>query len=126
MRVLIIEDNWANMELMRYLLSAQGHEAFLAETGEAGALIAENVTPDLVLCDLQLTDTDGEELARRLRRGILPAHVPIIAVTALVMAADRERVLAHREFDGYFPKPIDPKTFVQDLEAALQSPPRTG
>ena len=116
MRVLIIEDNWANMELMRYLLAAQGHQVLSAENGETGIALAGSEQPDVILCDLQLPDMEGSDVARRIRSCATPCAAPIVAVTAQAMPADRERVLGQAEFDGYFPKPIDPITFVSDIE----------
>jgi two-component system cell cycle response regulator len=119
-RVLIVEDNVANLELMTYLLSAFGHSVLTAESGIEGLQAAARDVPDLIICDMQLPDIDGFEVARRLRRDARLASIPLVAVTALAMVGDRDRVLA-AGFDGYLPKPIDPETFVPEIQAYLPS-----
>ncbi|HZZ91199.1 MAG TPA: response regulator [Usitatibacter sp.] len=116
--VLIIDDNEANLELMRYLLDAFGHRAITARDGEEGVAMARSADPGLVLCDIQMAGIDGYEVLRRLRGDPRTAQVKVVAVTALAMAGDREKVLA-AGFDGYLDKPIDPATFVQRVEAYL-------
>lgn len=117
-RILIVEDNAANRELMSYLLTAFGHRVFAAETAHDGIDLGGRLAPDLIVCDVQLADIDGFELARRFREEPITATVPLIAVTALAMSGDRERILA-AGFDGYLTKPIDPEAFVRQLEAFL-------
>jgi two-component system cell cycle response regulator len=126
-RILIIEDNVANLELMTYLLVAFGHAVTAAENGFTGMAVAVDEIPDLIVCDVQLPDIDGYEVARHLRRVSSVSSIPLVAVTALAMVGDSDRVLA-AGFDGYLAKPIDPETFVQEMEAFLlpshHSPPR--
>jgi two-component system, cell cycle response regulator len=117
-RILIVEDNPANLELMRYLLQAFGHVVFAATDGEQGEASARHQTPDLVLCDLQLPGIDGFEVARRLKGNPELSSIPLLAVTAFAMVGDREKILAVG-FDGYIPKPIDPETFVGQVEQFL-------
>lgn len=104
-RILVVEDNPLNLKLVRDVLQNAGYDIVEARTGEDGLLAAESGSPDLVLMDLQLPGIDGTETMHRLRQGILGPDVPIVAVTAFAMAADRERAeLAG--FDGYLEKPI--------------------
>jgi two-component system cell cycle response regulator len=118
-RILIIEDNRENLELMTYLLSAFGHTVVAAEDGICGLAAAIRETPDLVVCDLQLPDIDGFEVARQLRStSVSSSSLPLVAVTALAMVGDRDRVLT-AGFDAYLTKPIDPETFVQEIESHL-------
>lgn len=117
-RVLIIEDNPANMELMSYLLAAAGHATTEAWTGEQGLELASQSAPDLVLCDLALPGIDGYAVASRLKGETSLAAVPIIAVTASAMVGDRDKVLA-AGFDGYISKPITPETFATEVERFL-------
>ncbi len=119
-RILVIEDNPANMELARYVLEAFGYTVSAAVDGEIALELALDEPPDLVICDLQLPGIDGIEVARRLKAQASLAHVPLIAVTAYAMVGDRERVLA-AGFDGYISKPIDPQTFVPQIAAFLKS-----
>jgi two-component system cell cycle response regulator len=116
--ILIIEDNPANLELMRYLLSAFGHAPFHAATGAEGLSLGAARRTHLILCDLQLPDIDGFEVLRRLRAQAATARIPVVAVTALAMVGDRERALA-AGFDAYVAKPIDPETFVRQVELLL-------
>ena len=117
-RILIIEDNPANLDLMSYLLRAFGHYPLLARDGEGGIVVARNERPDLILCDIQLPKMDGFELARRLRADSALSKIPLLAVTALAMVGDRDKILA-AGFDGYVPMPIEPETFVTEVERFL-------
>jgi two-component system cell cycle response regulator len=123
-RILVIEDNPANMELARYVLEAFGYTVSAAADGESGLELARTAPPDLVICDLQLPGIDGIEVAKRLKAQPALSRVPLIAVTAYAMVGDRERVLA-AGFDGYISKPLDPQTFVPQIAAFLKSPAPT-
>jgi two-component system, cell cycle response regulator len=115
-RVLVIEDNRANLELMTYLLGAYKYETVSAEDGEAGlAVIRSAEPPDVVVCDIQLPRMDGYEIVRRAKADAATRSIPIIAVTAFAMVGDRDRALA-AGFDGYIGKPIVPETFVSQVE----------
>jgi two-component system cell cycle response regulator len=117
-RVLVIEDNPANMELMTYLLRAFGHSVLEATDGRQGVRAALEARPDLIICDLQLPRVDGYEVARTLKADASMRAVPLLAVTAYAMVDDRGKALA-AGFDGYFAKPIDPATFIQQIQAFL-------
>jgi two-component system cell cycle response regulator len=119
-RVLIIEDNPANLELMTYLLGAFGHTVLTAGDGNRGLETADREHPDVIICDVQLPDIDGFEVARRLKNHPRLRLIPLVAVTALAMVGDRDRVLA-AGFDGYFAKPIDPETFVRQVDVFLST-----
>jgi two-component system cell cycle response regulator len=121
-RILVIEDNLANMELVRYVLEAFGYQVSEALDGETGLLRARAEHPDLIVCDLQLPGIDGFAVARQLKADALLAPIPLVALTALAMVGDRERVLAGG-FDGYITKPLDPQLFVPQIAAFLQRPP---
>jgi CheY-like chemotaxis protein/nitrogen-specific signal transduction histidine kinase len=118
-RILIIEDNPDNLELMSYLLSAYGHVPLAAKNGEEGLAVSARERPDLILCDIQLPDLDGYAVARRLQGDASMRGIPLVAVTALAMVGDRDKTLA-AGFDGYIPKPIDPETFVSLVDAFLR------
>lgn len=117
--VLVIEDNQANAQLMDYLLRSYGFRTLMAGDGEAGVAIALQQPPDLVLCDIQLPGIDGFEVARQLRGAEALQGVPLVALTALAMIGDEERILS-RGFDGYVSKPIDPQHFVGSIRRYLQ------
>jgi CheY-like chemotaxis protein len=113
-----MEDNATNLELMVYLLNAFGYRALSARDGEEGLRIAGREKPDLILCDIQIPKLDGYEVVRRLKADSAFRLIPVIAVTALAMVGDRDRVL-DAGFDGYLAKPITAETFVQQVEAYL-------
>lgn len=119
MPILIIEDHVDNLELMSYLLQAFGYATLAATDGLTGLDLAMREPLDLILCDIQLPGIDGLEVAQRLKRDARGRTIPLVAITALAMVGDRERVLA-AGFDGYIPKPITPETFVGSVEAFLQ------
>jgi two-component system cell cycle response regulator len=121
-RILIIEDNPANIELMSFLLSAYGHAPLSAADGPRGVAAARSERPDLIACDVNLPGMDGFAVLAELKGDPALAGVPILAVTALAMTGDREKVLA-AGFDGYISKPIEPESFVAELEAFLTSTP---
>jgi len=124
-RVLIIEDNPDNLELMRYLLESFGHQALSACDGESGIAAAARERPDLIVCDMHLPEADGYEVARRLKGDAVLRRIPLVAVTALAMVGDRDKVM-RTGFDSYISKPIDPQRFVADLEAFLPPEPPRG
>jgi two-component system cell cycle response regulator len=115
-RILVIEDQAANLELMDYLLSAFGHTPISARDGNEGVQKARSEQPDIILCDIQLPGEDGYQILRRLRADPLCQQIPVIAVTAFAMVGDQERILASG-FNGYVSKPIDTETFVSQIES---------
>jgi two-component system, cell cycle response regulator len=117
-RILVIEDNPANLELMTYLLRAYKYEPLSAMDGESGLAAAQAQHPDIVVCDIQLPRMDGFEVVRQLKSDAATASIPVIAVTAFAMVGDRDRALAGG-FDGYIGKPIVPETFVLQVEHFL-------
>jgi len=116
-RVLVVEDNPTNLQLMMYLLGAFGHAATAAQDGLTGLVIAQSQQFDLILCDVLMPGIDGYEFARRFKEGS-GAKPPLVAVTALAMVGDRERLMGGG-FDGYLSKPINPETFVAEIERYL-------
>jgi CheY-like chemotaxis protein len=109
-RILVVEDNALNLKLVRDVLEYHGYDVVAARSGEDGLQAARADPPDLVLMDLQLPGMDGTEALRRLRQEPFGRGIPVIAVTAFAMAADRERV-ALAGFDGHIEKPIDITAF---------------
>ena len=121
-RILIIEDNRTNMELMAYLVTAFGHTPLMAFDGDSGVRQARDTSPDLILCDVHLPKLDGCGVVGLLKADPQLRRTPVLAVTALAMLGDRERLLA-AGFDGYIGKPIEPEQFVGQLEPFLPSAP---
>lgn len=117
-RILIIEDNPANLELMSYLLHAFGYDTLTACDGQEGLEAAERESPDLIICDVELPKVNGMEVAKRLKCDSTLRWIPLVAVTAFAMVGDRDRMLA-AGFDGYIPKPITPEKFVEQVEAFM-------
>jgi CheY-like chemotaxis protein len=117
-RVLVVEDQAENLDLMVYLLTAFGHKALVARDGAEGITVAGQERPDLVVMDLQMPVMDGYEAASRLKEDAELSAIPLVAVTAYAMVGDRERIMA-AGFDGYMTKPIDPTVFVRELERYL-------
>jgi two-component system cell cycle response regulator DivK len=117
-RILVVEDNPLNLKLVRDVLQVAGYEVIEAQTGEEGLRVAQESPPDLVLMDLQLPGIDGTETLHRLREGTLGPDVPVVAVTALAMAEDKERA-ARAGFDGYVEKPISVRALPGQIEGFL-------
>jgi len=108
--ILIVEDNDKNLKLARDVLQHDGFRTLEAETAAAAIALAEQHVPNLILMDIQLPDMDGVTALGRLREMEATTSIPIVALTAFAMAADRERLLA-AGFDGYLAKPIDIHSF---------------
>src|SRR6185503_1969778 len=115
-RVLVIEDNQANLDLITYLLQAFGYAVSVAREGRSGLEAARREQPDLILCDVQMPVMDGFEVVEHLKRDPALRSIRTIAMTAYAMVGDRERLLA-AGFDGYLSKPIQAETFIGQLEA---------
>ena len=117
-RILIIEDNATNLELMVYLLRAFGHNLVTAAHGVEGLAALQTHEIDLVICDLEMPVMDGYAFARHLRASDRFRDLRLVAVSAYAMVGDREKVLGSG-FDGYVSKPIDPETFVRSVQSYL-------
>jgi two-component system cell cycle response regulator DivK len=118
--VLVIEDNPANMTLATFLLENAGHRVLPATDAETGMTIAREQQPDLVLMDIQLPGMDGLHATALLKRDELTRRIPIIALTALAMKGDQERILA-AGCDGYIAKPLAYKEFLATVAAQLSN-----
>lgn len=116
--VLVVEDNPMNLTLLRDVLDHVGYHVVAATTGEEGARLAGEVEPDLILMDLQLPGIDGTEALRRIRSTAKGMGVPVLAVTAFAMDADRRRAL-DSGFDGYLPKPLNVRDLLRQVRDVL-------
>src|SRR5271155_2924663 len=103
-RILVIEDNSDNLDLMAYLLGAFGHTVVTARDGEEGLEAARREAFDLIVCDVQMPKVDGYGVARQLKADTQLRRIPLVAVTAFAMVGDRDKILA-AGFDGYIAKP---------------------
>jgi two-component system cell cycle response regulator len=106
------------------LLEAYGYAPLTARNGEAGFDATRDQRPDLVICDVHLPKLDGYGVVGQIKRDSTLRTIPVLAVTALAMVGDRDRMLG-AGFDGYISKPIEPETFVQEIEAFLPARLRT-
>jgi len=121
-RILLVEDNPASLELMRYLLQSAGYETWLASNGQEAMHHLAAGLPDLVLTDIQMPMMDGYELLASIRADARLQALTVVALTAYSMPGDQERVM-RAGFDGYMAKPIDPETILQEIERFLPPGP---
>ncbi len=117
-RILVVEDNELNLKLVRDVLRHAGFDVIEARSGEDGVVLAAECHPDLVLIDLQLPGIDGVEALKLIRSNDGGKKVPVVAVTAFAMRADRERAL-RAGFDDYWEKPISVRDLPRDLRHLL-------
>jgi CheY-like chemotaxis protein len=117
-RVLLIEDNEANRDMLGRRLQRRGFEVMMAADGADGLERARTLGPDLVLLDLSLPVLDGWTVARSLKADVATAPIPIIALTAHAMTGDRERALA-AGCDAFATKPLDFEALLETIEALL-------
>ena len=119
-RVLVVEDNSSNMTLATFLLNSVGHSVLPALNAEAGLTTARNERPDLILMDIQLPGMDGLQATALLKADEATRDIPVIALTALAMKGDEERIRA-AGCDGYIAKPMAYQTFLQTVAEHLQA-----
>lgn len=117
-KILIVEDNTANMTLATFLLDSAGHSVLAATNAEAGMRIARDELPDLILMDIQLPGMDGIAATRMLKADEATAPIPVIALTALAMKGDEERIRS-AGCDGYIAKPLRYQEFLASIAACL-------
>ena len=123
--VLIVEDNPRNLKLARDILNHAGYEILEAENAEDGLELARARHPDLVLMDVQLPGMDGVQALVHLRADPATADIPVIALTAFAMKADRERFMA-AGFDQYMEKPLDIRELPRQVAATLSRDGKEG
>jgi len=117
-KILVVEDNDMNMQLVEFLLEEGGYAILKATSGEEALAITRNgsdFTPDLILMDIHLPGMDGLSVVRAMKEDARTARIPILALTAHAMRGDKDRFL-EAGCDGYISKPIDVKTFLSSIE----------
>ena len=119
--ILVVEDDSKSRKLVRDLLAFKGYEIIEAETGEEGVRLAQEHHPRLVLMDIRLPGIDGIEALRRLRAEPATRGIPIMAMTASVMTADRQKI-TDAGFDAFQSKPLKVSDFVAAVERLLDRP----
>jgi two-component system cell cycle response regulator DivK len=124
-KVLIIEDNPANMTLATFLLQSAGHLVLPATDAETGLTLARAEQPDLILMDIQLPRMDGLEATALLKGDEATREIPVVALTALAMKGDEERIRA-AGCDGYIAKPLAYKDFLATISRHLAKAPLQG
>ncbi len=117
-RVLVIEDNVDNMELITFILEKNGYSTIKAENGKIGIEIALEEKPDFIMLDIQLPDMNGLDVLQAIRGSDINGEIPVIAITSYAMSGDREKMLA-AGCDGYIEKPIDPVTIINQIREII-------
>jgi two-component system, cell cycle response regulator DivK len=124
-RILLVEDNEMNRDMLSRRLERRGFEVVIALDGASGLEAARTAAPDLILMDMSLPVMDGWEATRRMKGDPSLAHIPVIALTAHAMAEDRDRAL-DSGCDDYDTKPIELTRLLLKIDALLVSPAREG
>jgi CheY-like chemotaxis protein len=118
-RILVVEDNKLNMELVTDLLETAGHDVCRAFSAEIGLRMAATESPDLILMDIRLPGMDGLSAVRALKGDPATRRIPTVALTAQAMKGDALTALA-AGFDGYLTKPIDTRAFFGEISRLLR------
>jgi two-component system cell cycle response regulator DivK len=117
-RILVVEDNMDNYELVRFVLERAGYDVFLAMNGRDGVAAARLQKPDLILMDLSMPEMDGWMAAEKLKADEITKPIPLYALSAHTLPSDRKRAL-DAGCDGYVSKPIHMAGFLEVVEKAL-------
>ena len=122
--VLLVEDNDDNLRIYSTILSYSGFRVLEAMDGEVGLAMAREQHPSLILMDVSLPKIDGWEATRRLKSDPATADIPVIALTAHALSSDREKAI-EIGFDGYIPKPAEPRAVVAEVRRMLGDSPES-
>ncbi|MDB5095756.1 MAG: response regulator receiver protein [Cyanobacteria bacterium RYN_339] len=118
-RILLVEDNELNQDMLRRRLERKGHEVAIAADGEQGVAMATSFKPDLILMDVSLPLIDGWEATRRIKADPATAKIPVMALTAHALTTDRARSF-EAGCDDYDTKPVDFPRLLGKIEALLE------
>ena len=119
-KILIVEDNPMNRDMLSRRLIRSGHSVLMADDGRQGIETAMSEIPDLILMDMSLPEIDGWEATRRLKSDKQTRRIPVIALTAHAMSSDRQRCM-EAGCDDYDTKPVDFQRLTAKFQAALQA-----
>ena len=119
-KILIVEDNEMNRDMLSRRLIRRGYEVVMAIDGEQGIAVARSECPDLILMDMSLPVVDGWEATRRLKAEPQTRKIPVIGLTAHAMAGDREKVI-DAGCDDYDTKPVELPRLLQKIEVLLHA-----
>ena len=117
-RVLVVEDQADNLQIMVDMLSHDGYEVLKAVTGDEGVAMAQTHVPDLILMDVMLPGMDGYEATRRIKAEPALQHIPVIAVTSYAMDGEEARA-AEAGCDAYFAKPVSPRALLAKIRVFI-------
>jgi two-component system cell cycle response regulator DivK len=117
-KVLVVEDNDANLYLMRFIFEKYAFHVLVAKSGAEGVEKAIAEKPDLIIMDIQLPDISGYETTKKIREFHAARDIPIVALTSYAMAGDREKAFA-AGCNGYIAKPINPETFMKEIRTFI-------
>lgn len=123
-KILLVEDNDMNRDMLSRRLIRRGYEVVLATNGQEGLAIAKSSSPDLILMDLSLPTLDGWEATRQIKSSVSTAAIPIIALTAHAMSGDKEQALAVG-CDDYDTKPIEFERLLEKIALQLEHAGKT-
>lgn len=118
-KILLVEDNAMNRDMLSRRLVRSGHRVVMAEDGRQGIASAHREDPDVILMDMSLPEIDGWEATRRLKSDVTTRRIPVIALTAHAMSSDRQRCM-EAGCDDYDTKPVDFQRLLAKIHAALQ------
>ena len=121
-KVLLVEDNEMNRDMLSRRLLRRGFEVVVAGDGEQGLAVAREQRPDLILMDMSLPILDGWEASRRLKADEVTRHIPVISLTAHAMAGDRDRAL-EAGCEDYDTKPIEFPRLLEKINRILAAGP---
>lgn len=117
-RILVVEDNENNMYLISFILRNNGYGVVEAKSGEEAVYLAVKEKPDLIIIDIQLPGIDGLEAIKRIRESKADGEIPTVALTSSVLPGGREKAF-NAGCTGYIEKPINPETFMDNIEKYL-------
>jgi CheY-like chemotaxis protein len=117
-KILLVEDNEMNRDMLSRRLARKGYDVSMAEDGQRGVDMAESESPDLILMDMSLPVIDGWEATRRIKGSVGTGNIPIIALTAHAMASDREKAM-DAGCDDYDTKPVELARLLEKIERLL-------
>jgi CheY-like chemotaxis protein len=117
-KILLVEDNEINRDMLSRRLERRGHQVVIAVDGEQGVAKAQSEAPDVILMDMSLPVLDGWEATQRIKAALETQAIPIIALTAHAMVGDREKSIA-AGCDDYDTKPIDLPRLLEKIERIL-------
>jgi CheY-like chemotaxis protein len=119
-RILVVEDNMDNYELVRFILERAGYDVFLAVNGRDGVDAARLQQPDMILMDLGMPEMDGWSAAEKLKSDESTKFIPLYALSAYTLPSDRKRAL-DAGCDGYLTKPIHMQSFLEAIKEVFET-----